>query len=131
MSYDENKNVSPIEFTPEEEKHDEGGWNDGIRDADDEYYRLPSSERARTRIWSVLSLTLAILSALLCPFWQAGIILAVLSVGTSLLSRRLLGFFDSIALWGLIIGIFGCVFCLSSMIFDLTGVLDKFLENRG
>ena len=130
MSYDEKMGVSPIDFTPEEERQEQGGVDDGLREVEDEYYDLPVSMRARTRIWSVISLTLAIISALLCPIWQAGIILGVLSIGLALLSRYLLGFFDGIALWGLIIGIFGCVFCLSSMVFDLTGALDALFTDK-
>ncbi len=130
MSYDEKMGVSPIDFTPEEERQEPEGAGDGLREVEDEYYDLPVSMRARTRIWSVISLALAILSALLCPIWQAGIILGVLSIGLALLSRYLLGFFDGIALWGLIIGIFGCVFCLSSMVFDLTGALDALFADK-
>ena len=130
MTEEFDRGVSPIEFTPEEERED-GIGNDGdLRDTSDEYYALPASERSRTRLWSVISLTLVILSAVLCPFWQVGVILGALGIGFALLSRHILGFFDGIALWGLVVGIFGFVFCLCSMVIDLTGVMDSLLGER-
>ena len=130
MSEGIDKNVSPIEFTPEEEREDNSFEGDGLCEVENEYYDLPAAESARTRIWSVLALCLSILSALLCPIWQAGIILGVIGISVALFSRKILGFFDGIALTGLIIGIFGAVFCVSSMVLDLTGALDALLGNK-
>ena len=72
------------------------------------------------RTWSVVSIVLAGLSILLLPIPIlpiASIILAVLAIGASVLSRVNLGYFDKLSLAGLIVSIFGSVFSLAGIIF--------------
>ena len=89
-----------------------------------EYYDLPDAPEARRRGWSVISFFAGILSVLLCPIYIAGFVFAVLSVVGALVSRKRLGFFDTLALAGLLIGIVGTVFCAFSLVVDLTGIFD-------
>lgn len=81
-----------------------------------EYYALPASEGKRRRIWSVLSLCLAVLSVVLCPFYFVSLPLAVAALIASLLARHTFGFFDNPALAGLIVGVCGVVFGVFTMI---------------
>ena len=89
-----------------------------------EYYELPDSPAERRRGWSVISFFAGILSVLLCPIYIAGFVFAVLSVVGALVSRKKLGFFDTLALAGLLIGIVGTVFCAFSLVVDITGIFD-------
>ena len=92
-----------------------------------EYYELPENIRARSMIWSVLSLVMAILSVVLCPIFYLGLAFSVLSAVFAVVSRRNLGYFDRMTLFGLIVAIFGFIFGVFSMIMDLTGLLDGLL----
>ena len=88
-----------------------------------EFYTVPSV--TGNLIWSFLSVLLAIASVIIFPFvYVAGIILAALALILAVISSQVLGFFDRMALFGIIFGIFGLVFGIFSMILDITGVLD-------
>jgi hypothetical protein len=39
-------------------------------------------------------------------------------------SRKKLGYFDTLALSGMLIGIVGAVFCAFSLVIDVTGIFD-------
>ncbi len=108
------------EYEEVEEKKDE------VRD--EEYYELPTSLKARTRVWSVVSVLLGIISVLLCPFYYVSLPIAVAAIITAVVSQRLLGYFDGLAVGGLIIGIVGAVFGVFSLVINLTGVLDALIK---
>ena len=93
-----------------------------------EYYELPDSPEARRRGWSVISFFAGILSVLLCPIYVLGFAFAVLSVVGAIVSRRKLGYFDTLALAGMLIGIVGSVFCIFSLVVDITGIFDGALN---
>ena len=67
-------------------------------------------------IWSVLSLSLGILSIICCCYGWLGLILSSLSVAFAIVSRITLKYFDGLALAGFIIGIFGMVFSLTVLV---------------
>lgn len=98
---------------------DEECSEDGV-----EYYDLPENIRARSMIFSVISLVFSILSVALCPIYYLGIAFSVLAVVAGIISRHNLGYFDKKTLFGIIVGIFGFIFGICSMIMDLTGILD-------
>ncbi len=108
--------------SPDEDEDAAEERNEAKRGSD-EYYDLPPAIRSRTRLWSVISLVLAVLSVLLCPVYYVSLVFSILAVGASLFSRRTLGFFDSLAVIGLIVAIFGFVFGISVMVADLIGLL--------
>ena len=93
----------------------------------DEYYQLPEDRRSRTMIWSVLSLALSVLSVLLCAFWYVSIVFAAASIVFAVISRRRFGYFDTMTVIGLILGIVGVVFGAASAVLDLTGIIDALL----
>lgn len=91
---------------------------------DGEFYTLPVE--SGNLLPSVLSLLFAILSVVFFSFFYVGgIICAVLAIILAVVSSKKLGFFDRMALFGLIFGLFGLVFGIFSMIVDITGILDR------
>ena len=88
----------------------------------DEYYALPTTPRSRSLIWSVVSFVLSVLSLALCPFYYVSLVFAVASIVASLISRKNLGFFERYAIIGLILGIMGIVFGISSAIAIKLGI---------
>ena len=93
----------------------------------EERYELPEGSGSRSMIWSVVSLLSAVISVILCTVYFVALPLAVLSVLAALVSRRNLGYFDKMSLFGIVIGIFGFVFGAFSMVLDLTGILDMLI----
>lgn len=73
----------------------------------------------RSRGWSVASLVLGILSVLCCCITYGGLIMGVLAIVFAVISRRNLGYFDGMAIAGLVVGIIGTVFGISIVISDL------------
>ena len=105
-----------VEIPEEREEKSEG----------EECYDLPE-EGSRSALFSVLSLIFSILSVVLCPLFYLSLIFSSFAVASSLISRRRLGYFDKMSLFGLIVAIFGFVFGICSMIMDITGMLDMLL----
>ena len=87
----------------------------------EEYYELPPAIRSRSLIWAVISFSLGILSLLLCKFYYVSIAFALVSIGSSLVSRRNLGFFEKFSIMGLILGIMGVVCSIFSCIASAIG----------
>ncbi|MBO5009691.1 MAG: DUF4190 domain-containing protein [Clostridia bacterium] len=73
-------------------------------------YKDLFKEKNNTRVWSLASLLAAVLSVIFCFLPVLGIILSLFSVALSVISRRVLGYFDGLSIAGLIVGIFGFVF---------------------
>ncbi len=74
--------------------------------------------KEKNRIFSVISILLATLSLVLCFLPVFGMILSIISVAFTIISRRVLGYFEGLAIAGLVIGVFGLVFCICSLCFD-------------
>ena len=72
----------------------------------------------KSRIWSVTSIIMGVISLLLCFLPVLGIIFSLFAAAFTIMSRRVLGYFEGLGIVGLIIGIFGFVFSICSMIFD-------------
>lgn len=79
---------------------------------------MPAKNKENRRTWSVISLILSILSLLLVYFSWVSLILGILSVGSALISRKNIGYFDKLSLAGMFIGIFGVVFSVGAIIFS-------------
>lgn len=75
-------------------------------------------KKENTRIFSVISLLLAILSLVLCFLPVVGIILALIATVFTIISRRVLGYFEGLGIAGLVVAVFGLVFCICAMCFD-------------
>ena len=123
MSFDIDYSGDSREESSENEKAQETAY-DILKEADEaEFYSLPNEKG--NLLWSVLSLLAALGSAVLFAFtYVGGLIAAAVAIALSVVSSRKLGFFDRMALFGLIFGIFGMVFGAFSMALDLFGVLE-------
>lgn len=85
--------------------------------SEDEYlYKSVMEGKKKSRIWSLVSLICSIVSLLCCCIPLPGAVLGVLAVVFAVVSRLNIGYFDGLAIAGLIVGIFGLVFSVSMMV---------------
>ncbi len=91
-------------------------------------YKSILENNKNSRIWSFASLVAGILSVLFCFLPVLGIIIALFSVALAVISRRVIGYFDGIAIAGLVVGIFGLVFGFGYSIFDALLANTNFLS---
>ena len=73
----------------------------------------------RSRGWSVASMVLGILSVICCCITYGGLIMGLLAIVFAVVSRRNLGYFDGMAIAGLVLGIIGAVFGIMTIISDI------------
>ena len=98
--------------------HEEKTVSSEDRSGEGEFYAV--TPESGNLLWSALSVIFAILSVILFAFFYiGGIVCAVLAIVFAIVSSHKLKFFDKMALFGLVFGVF-------SMIIDLTGILDGF-----
>lgn len=79
-------------------------------------YKNVITKNGNTRLFSVISVAFAALSVILSFVPWVGFIFGLVSVGFSLISRKQLGYFEGLAIVGLIVGIFGFVFSFAGII---------------
>ena len=79
-------------------------------------YKSVIGGKKNTRLWSIISFILAILSIPFCVVPIVGIIMGLGAIAFSLYSKRCLGYFDGLSLAGLMIGIFGVVFSVAALL---------------
>ena len=87
--------------------------------------------KSSSRAFAVASLVLGILSIVCCCFTYVGLAMAIMAVVFASVSRRKMGYFDPLALTGLILGIIGVVFGISTVVTEVlinTGMFDAQLE---
>ena len=96
----------------ENRNNQNGDGNNG----EDFLFKTVMDGKAKSRIWSVASIAIAIASLLCCVFPYPAILLGALAIVFALFSRRNIGYFDGLALVGLIIGIAGMVFGAGSLV---------------
>ena len=115
--YDENDSRLISDGSENTEKNeDKTGTEVSTQIVSEEYYALPEAIKSRSLLWSVISFVCGVLSIALCPLWYISLVFAAGSIVTSLISRKNLGFFEKYAIFGLILGIMGVVFGISSII---------------
>ncbi len=85
-------------------------------DDEEEYYDLPQAIRKRTRLWSVIAFAAAIIAILLCHFYYVGFVFVIAAIVFAIISRRTLGYFDNMTVFGIIGGAVGIVFNICFMI---------------
>lgn len=73
-------------------------------------YKTVVADAKKTRAWAVASLVLGIVSVLCCCISWFGIVAGALSMLFTVISRKSLGYFDSLSVAGMIIAIFGIIF---------------------
>lgn len=72
-------------------------------------YKSAMKGQVASRGWSVASLILSIVSLICCCFPWGGMVFAVLGIIFAIVSRKRLGYFDGLAVAGLITAIFSIV----------------------
>ena len=91
--------------------------------------------KQNSRVWSALSLAAGIISIVFSYFSWFALICGIIAVALAVFSRINLGYFDGIAIAGLITGIFGIVFGLAGVIayhvLEATGSYDRFISELG
>ena len=91
--------------------------NNGPFEGEEYLYKKVMLDKRTSRAWSVASITLSVVSLLCCCLvdWL-GILLSALAILFAIISRKNIGYFDGLSLAGLIVGIFGVVFGIASII---------------
>ena len=75
--------------------------------------------KKKSRIWSVLALIVAVLSVVLFFVPAVSITLGIVAVALTVVSRLSIGYFDNYGIAAIIVGIFGIVFGISYIVYDL------------
>ena len=79
-------------------------------DGEERYYEVIDDSKPKSKIFSVISLILGVASVLLGFTGWPALILGALAIVFSIVSRVKLGYFDTMGIAGLMLGIFGIVF---------------------
>ena len=102
--------------------------NNPFANEDDYLFRTVNPNgRRKTYGWSVASLVCGIISVICCSLGYGSIILGVLAIVFSVISRKNLGYFDSMAIAGLVLGIMGFILGIA-IIIAVNMVDEEFLE---
>ena len=80
---------------------------------------LEKPEKPKTLLFAVLSLVFGILSVVCCCVTYLSLIFSVASIVFSIVSKKQLGYFNGLAIAGLILGIFGAVFGISMIVIEI------------
>ena len=86
------------------------------KEGEDFLYKTVMDGKEKSRVWSVASIAIAAASLLCCVFPYPAILLGALAIVFALFSRRNIGYFDGLAIFGLIIGIAGIVFGVGGLL---------------
>ena len=94
---------------------------------------VDSLSQPRTMLYSILSLVCGLASLVLgcCGGWF-GLGIGALAIAFSIIARHHLGYFDTKAVIGLVLGIAGAVFGVAVIVLDgliASGALDAYLED--
>ncbi len=81
-------------------------------------YKVMMDGLHKSRAWSVAAFAVAMASVICCCLPWFGLVAGILAVAFSVVSRKTIGYFDGLAIAGLIIGIFGMVFGISNMVMN-------------
>ena len=96
--------------------NEEFNKNTNSQDDGEYVYKTVLEGKKNSRLWSVLSLVFSIVSIICCCVPWTGAILGVISIVFAIVSRVSIGYFDGLSIAGLIVGIFGVVFSVSTII---------------
>ena len=106
------------------------GYNDDRDDNEEEFEENGNQDYAfqtlnrrgkpKTIGWSIAALVTGIISAVTCSFGWSSLILGVIAIVFSAISRKTLGYFDGRSIAGLILGIFGTVFGIVMICYSFT-----------
>lgn len=91
-------------------------------------YKAVMDGKRKSRAWSVASVVVSVVSLICCCAHWVGAVLGALAIIFAIISRKNIGYFDGLAIAGLIIGIFGVVFGISGYIFLYTIETSEYFE---
>ncbi len=98
--------------------NEEPKTNEEKNNSEDTYaYKNVIRDKHQRRTWSVAAIALAVLSLIFLFLPWLSLVIALLSIGSAVISRINLGYFDKLSLAALIIAIFGVVFAIVGLIF--------------
>ena len=108
--------------------------NNPFEEKNDDYLfqMVTGRGRRKTYGWSLASMISGIFSVICCCTGYAGIIFGVLAIVFAIISRKNLGYFDGMAIAGLVLGIIGFVLGLALIISTYTvdeDMLEKYLND--
>jgi hypothetical protein len=89
---------------------DENRNNQNGENNEEFLFKTVMEGKEKSRVWSVASIAMAIAALLCSMFIYPAIVLGALAIIFALFSRKNIGYFDGLAIAGLIIGIAGVVF---------------------
>ena len=109
--------------------YDEKGNKTTYSSEDYAYKTVMRGARRKTFGWSLASLIFGAASVFFGILGWAGMVFGAVAIILSLFAKRNLGYFDGMAIAGLVLGIFGSVFSLGVIIIVYSGILpEEFLR---
>ncbi len=113
------------------------GYNNNPFEDDNDYLfkMVTNNGRRKTYGWSVASMVSGILALICCCFGYTGVVFGALAIIFSVISRKNLGYFDGMAIAGLVTGIIGFILGAALIIFaysvdeeTFNKMLEEYLE---
>ena len=117
----EENTLGVTEFYPEVESSYEKKEN--VR-----YDEIFDNGKKKTKAFSIVSMITGILSILCCCVVWEGLPLGIIAIVFAAISRKKLGYFDGMAVAGLVLGIFGAVIGTVIFILSLTPLVDTIIS---
>lgn len=102
------------------------GWSSQENPQGNYAYQTVMEIKSRSRGFAIASLVLGILSLVCCCISYAGLVMATLAIIFAIVSRKKMGYFDSLAIAGLIVGIIGVIFGAFSILVDVIMSSEEF-----
>ncbi len=87
------------------------------RDEEEEEASSPNITHG-TRLWSIISLVLSSVGILLIPVPAVGIFFGAFGIGFSVFSRKINGYFYTLAVAGIITGVIALASCIFFLVFN-------------
>ena len=108
------------EQNPEENENTSGEGQNGESYREDEpteyAYKTVMDVKEKSRIFSVISAACAAVSVVFCCTPWSALAFGVIAIVFAIVSRNRIGYFDTLGLVGLVVGIFGTVFGITGFI---------------
>ena len=107
-----------------------GGYNNGGSNNDENRgysFQTIMDIKSRNRGFAIASMIIGIFSILCCCWVYSGVILGALAIIFAVVSRVKMGYFDGMAIAGLVLGIIGLVFAVSTHLVTVV-FIEEYME---